>query len=165
MRWFNGAESNAHSVGSRIGHVPQGNEHRSAVVNPYADLRSPRKGSRRFDEAAKDAQIAGERPNLLFGLHIHDFRPGRKWVARRAMLFHFHHLKYEPLCPAPFSNPRLCVVFYIVRTARTYANIPGERKATSLLQETLEEEKETGQRLTGLAETIDVRAAAARASD
>jgi hypothetical protein len=165
VRRFNGAESNAHSGGSRIGHVPQGNERRSAVVNPYSDLRSPRKGSRRFDKAAKDAQITGERPDLLFGLHIHDFRPGRKWVARRAMLFHLHQLKYEPLCPAPVSNSRLCVVFCMVGTARTCANILGERKAASLPREALDEEKETDQRLTVLAETVNVRAAAARASD
>lgn len=50
-------------------------------------------------------------------------------------------------------------------TLRTYANILGEKKAASLLQETLNEEKETDQKLTNLAEKINIRAAAARASD
>lgn len=50
-------------------------------------------------------------------------------------------------------------------TLRTYANILGEKKAASLLQETLDEEKETDQKLTHLAEKINIRAAAARASD
>ena len=49
-------------------------------------------------------------------------------------------------------------------TVRTYANILGDKKAASLLQETLDEEKETDQKLTGLAEGINVKAAAARAS-
>jgi ferritin-like metal-binding protein YciE len=42
---------------------------------------------------------------------------------------------------------------------RTYANILGEKKAVSLLEETLEEEKETDQKLTELAEQINVEAA------
>jgi ferritin-like metal-binding protein YciE len=50
-------------------------------------------------------------------------------------------------------------------TVRTYANILGEKKAASLLQETLDEEKETDQTLTTLAESINIKAAAARASD
>ena len=49
-------------------------------------------------------------------------------------------------------------------TVRTYANILGDKNAASLLQETLDEEKETDQKLTGLAEGINVKAAAARAS-
>ncbi len=48
-------------------------------------------------------------------------------------------------------------------TARTYANIPGDKKAASLLQETLDEEKETDLKLTGLAKKINVKAAAAAA--
>lgn len=44
-------------------------------------------------------------------------------------------------------------------TVRTYANILGEQKAASLLEETLEEEKETDQKLTQLAEQINVEAA------
>ena len=50
-------------------------------------------------------------------------------------------------------------------TVRTYANILGEKKAASLLQETLDEEKQTDQTLTTLAESINIKAAAARASD
>jgi ferritin-like metal-binding protein YciE len=50
-------------------------------------------------------------------------------------------------------------------TLRTYANILGDKKAASLLQETLDEEKETDQKLTRLAEKINIKAAAARASD
>jgi ferritin-like metal-binding protein YciE len=50
-------------------------------------------------------------------------------------------------------------------TARTYANILGENKAASLLQETLNEEKQADQNLTTLAESINIKAAAARASD
>lgn len=46
-------------------------------------------------------------------------------------------------------------------TVRTYAKILGDTKATSLLQETLDEEKAADQRLTGLAENINVKAAAA----
>jgi ferritin-like metal-binding protein YciE len=49
-------------------------------------------------------------------------------------------------------------------TLRTYANILGEHEASSLLQETLDEEKETDQKLTSLAEKINIKAAAARAS-
>lgn len=44
-------------------------------------------------------------------------------------------------------------------TVRTYANILGEEEAASLLEETLEEEKETDQKLTQLAEQINVEAA------
>jgi len=50
-------------------------------------------------------------------------------------------------------------------TLRTYANILGDKEAASLLQETLDEEKATDQKLTGLAEKINVKAAAAGASD
>jgi ferritin-like metal-binding protein YciE len=42
---------------------------------------------------------------------------------------------------------------------RTYGNILGEKEAVSLLEETLEEEKETDQKLTELAERINVEAA------
>ena len=50
-------------------------------------------------------------------------------------------------------------------TVRTYAHILGDKKAAALLQETLNEEKETDQTLTTLAESINIKAAAARASD
>jgi ferritin-like metal-binding protein YciE len=50
-------------------------------------------------------------------------------------------------------------------TLRTYANLLGDRKAASLLQETLDEEKKIDQKLTNLAEKINVKASAARASD
>lgn len=43
-------------------------------------------------------------------------------------------------------------------SVRTYANILGEEEAVSLLEQTLEEEKETDQKLTGLAETINLEA-------
>jgi ferritin-like metal-binding protein YciE len=46
-------------------------------------------------------------------------------------------------------------------TVRTYAEILGEQNAVSLLEKTLEEEKETDEKLTELAEGINVRAAAA----
>jgi len=42
---------------------------------------------------------------------------------------------------------------------RTYANILGEEEAVSLLEETLNEEKETDQKLTELAESINIEAA------
>lgn len=42
---------------------------------------------------------------------------------------------------------------------RTYANLLGDTDAASLLEETLEEEKETDQKLTELSETINVEAA------
>ena len=48
-------------------------------------------------------------------------------------------------------------------TARTYTDIRGDKKAASLLQETLDEEKETDLKLTGLAEKMNVKAAAAAA--
>jgi ferritin-like metal-binding protein YciE len=44
---------------------------------------------------------------------------------------------------------------------RTWANVLGEKQAVSLLQETLDEEKETDQKLTQLAEKVNVKAAAA----
>src|SRR5581483_7932325 len=44
-------------------------------------------------------------------------------------------------------------------TARTYANLLGENGAAGLLEETLNEEKETDQKLTQLAEEINVEAA------
>jgi len=44
-------------------------------------------------------------------------------------------------------------------TVRTYANILEEREAVSLLEKTLEEEKETDQKLTELAEGINAQAA------
>jgi ferritin-like metal-binding protein YciE len=44
-------------------------------------------------------------------------------------------------------------------TVRTYAEILGETKAVSLLDDTLEEEKKTDQKLTELAENINVEAA------
>jgi ferritin-like metal-binding protein YciE len=43
-------------------------------------------------------------------------------------------------------------------TARTFANLLGEREAASLLEQTLEEEKETDAKLTELAEGINVAA-------
>ena len=43
-------------------------------------------------------------------------------------------------------------------TARTYANLLGQEEAAGLLEETLEEEKETDQKLTQLAEEINVEA-------
>lgn len=46
-------------------------------------------------------------------------------------------------------------------TVRTYANILRDTNATSLLQETLNEEKEADRKLTGLAENINIKAAAA----
>jgi len=46
-------------------------------------------------------------------------------------------------------------------TVRTYANILQDTNATSLLQETLNEEKEADRKLTGLAENINIKAAAA----
>jgi ferritin-like metal-binding protein YciE len=42
---------------------------------------------------------------------------------------------------------------------RTYANILGESEAASLLEKTLDEEKETDEKLTGLAEAINLEAA------
>ena len=48
-------------------------------------------------------------------------------------------------------------------TARTYTDIRGDKKAASLLEETLDEEKETDLKLTGLAKKINVKAAAAAA--
>lgn len=44
-------------------------------------------------------------------------------------------------------------------TLRTYASILGDQEAVSLLEATLDEEKETDQKLTGLAENINVQAA------
>jgi ferritin-like metal-binding protein YciE len=44
---------------------------------------------------------------------------------------------------------------------RTWANILGQKQAVSLLQETLDEEKETDQKLNRLAENINIKAAAA----
>ena len=43
-------------------------------------------------------------------------------------------------------------------SVRTYANLLGDQKAVSLLEETLQEEKETDQKLTSLAEDINVQA-------
>jgi ferritin-like metal-binding protein YciE len=48
---------------------------------------------------------------------------------------------------------------------RTYAKILGEEEAASLLEQTLEEEKETDQKLTELAENINVEAAGAGGAD
>jgi ferritin-like metal-binding protein YciE len=45
-------------------------------------------------------------------------------------------------------------------TVRTYAEILGEQNAVSLLEKTLEEEKATDEKLTALAEGINVQAAA-----
>jgi ferritin-like metal-binding protein YciE len=50
-------------------------------------------------------------------------------------------------------------------TARTYANLLGEEEAAELLQQTLEEEKETDQKLTQLAEEINVEAAEGSAEE
>ena len=44
-------------------------------------------------------------------------------------------------------------------TVRTYANLLGETEAAELLEETLDEEKETDQKLTQLAEEINIEAA------
>jgi ferritin-like metal-binding protein YciE len=48
-------------------------------------------------------------------------------------------------------------------SVRTYANLLGDRNAVALLQQTLEEEKETDQKLTKLAESINVVASRASA--
>ena len=66
MRRFNGAKSNSHSRGPRIGHVTESHECRPAAINPDADLCSPGKGSGRFDKAAKNAQITRDGRNLPF---------------------------------------------------------------------------------------------------
>jgi ferritin-like metal-binding protein YciE len=50
-------------------------------------------------------------------------------------------------------------------TARTYANLLGETEAAELLEETLNEEKDTDQKLTQLAEEINVEAAEGSSSD
>ncbi len=47
---------------------------------------------------------------------------------------------------------------------RSYANLLGDTNAASLLEETLEEEKQTDQKLTRLSETINVEAAGEAAS-
>jgi len=46
-------------------------------------------------------------------------------------------------------------------TARTYAEILGEEEAMGLLEQTLEEEKETDERLTAIAQTVNPEAAQA----
>jgi len=46
-------------------------------------------------------------------------------------------------------------------TARTYAEILGEEEAVSLLEQTLEEEKATDERLTAIAQTVNPEAAEA----
>ena len=48
---------------------------------------------------------------------------------------------------------------------RTYAKILGEEEAASLLEQTLEEEKETDQKLTELAENINLEAAGSGGED
>jgi ferritin-like metal-binding protein YciE len=50
-------------------------------------------------------------------------------------------------------------------TVRTYAELLGHNRAVELLEETLEEEKETDQKLTELAGVINVEAANAEGSD
>jgi ferritin-like metal-binding protein YciE len=50
-------------------------------------------------------------------------------------------------------------------SVRTFANLLGEREAESLLETTLNEEKETDAKLTKLAETINVEAMEAEASE
>lgn len=50
-------------------------------------------------------------------------------------------------------------------TVRTHANLLGEREAASLLEETLNEEKEADAKLTQLAESINVAAQQAEESD
>jgi ferritin-like metal-binding protein YciE len=50
-------------------------------------------------------------------------------------------------------------------SVRTYANLLGEDKAAQLLGETLEEEKETDQKLTKLAEKINVQAEGKESSE
>lgn len=50
-------------------------------------------------------------------------------------------------------------------TARTYANLLGEREAASLLEQTLQEEKETDAKLTQLAEGINVAAEGAETEE
>jgi ferritin-like metal-binding protein YciE len=47
---------------------------------------------------------------------------------------------------------------------RTYANILGEQEAVAFLEKTLQEEKETDQKLTDLAEKINMEAAASNVS-
>lgn len=50
-------------------------------------------------------------------------------------------------------------------TARTYADLLGESKAVQLLQQTLDEEKETDQRLTTIAEEVNPEAQDAEADE
>jgi ferritin-like metal-binding protein YciE len=50
-------------------------------------------------------------------------------------------------------------------TVRTYAELLGNDRAVELLEETLQEEKETDQKLTDLAVTINVEAINPEASD
>ena len=48
------------------------------------------------------------------------------------------------------------------RDLRTWANILGDKQPVSLLQVSLDEENETGQKLTQMAEKVDAKAAGAR---
>jgi ferritin-like metal-binding protein YciE len=50
-------------------------------------------------------------------------------------------------------------------TVRTYAEILGEREAVQLLEKTLEEEKETDEKLTELASDINLQAASAEGAE
>jgi ferritin-like metal-binding protein YciE len=50
-------------------------------------------------------------------------------------------------------------------SVRTFAKILGEEEAASLLEQTLEEEKETDEKLTELAENINVEAAGSSGED
>jgi hypothetical protein len=96
LRRLNVHKLDSHARQSGIGYLTQRREYGASVGNPHPDLCAARQGTLRLDEAAKDAQVARARYDLLFRFDIDYVDPGHKSVAHGAMLFQLHTQSMNP---------------------------------------------------------------------
>jgi len=107
-----------HPRQSGVGYLPQRREHCASMSNPHPDLCAAGQRSVRLDEAAKDAQVARARYDLLLRIDINYVDPGHKSVAHGAMLFQLHTQSMNPffagvcqvgtsLCPVSHASHAL----------------------------------------------------------
>ena len=90
LRGLNAHKLDSHPRQSGIGYLPQRRKYSASMSYPYPDLGAAGQGTVRLDEAAKDAQVARARYDLLLRIDINYVDPGHKSVAYRAMLFQLH---------------------------------------------------------------------------
>jgi len=125
-----------------------------------------------FEKHAQQTQKQAERLEQIFK-ELDISGKGKKCVAMEGLIAEGKELMEEDAEPEVLDAGLIAaaqkVEHYEIAsygTARTYASVLGMDKAARLLQQTLEEEKETDQKLTELAENgINIEAAGAREED